>query len=62
MDEGMQIDRSDEQPANADSPSVESLEPDPNVNTERRTQGEKHDRDIVSIDEGRQIDRSDEHF
>jgi hypothetical protein len=55
-DEGTEIDSSDEQQANASSASIESLEPDSNVKSERLEQKAKHERGIVSIDEGMQID------
>jgi hypothetical protein len=58
-DEGRQIDRSDEQYQNADSPRTKSLDPVSNVKSERRPQLLKHDLEIVSIDEGIQIDRSE---
>jgi hypothetical protein len=55
-DEGMRIDSSDEHPENADSPSIESLEPASNVTTDRLSQPRKQHLEIVSIDEGMQID------
>jgi hypothetical protein len=60
IDEGMQIDRSAEQPANANSPRFESREPRSKVKSERFSQSQKQDLEIVSIDEGMQIDRSAE--
>jgi hypothetical protein len=60
MDEGIQIDSSDEQFRNADSPRIEVLQPDSNVNFLSCEQSLKHDFEIVSIDEGIQIDSSDE--
>jgi hypothetical protein len=56
IDEGIQIDRSDEQCANADSPSVETLQQLSNVKIERFLQLEKQSSAMVVIDEGIQID------
>jgi hypothetical protein len=60
MDEGRQIDESDEQLENADSPRVKSLHPDPNVTLESFSQQLKQPLQIVSTHEGIQIDCSDE--
>jgi hypothetical protein len=60
IDEGIQIDRSDEQDSNADLPRIEILEPDSNVKSERSSQLSKHESEMISMDEGIQIDRSDE--
>jgi hypothetical protein len=60
IDEGIQIDWSDEQFSNADSPSFETLEPRSNVKRERFVQFRKQFSEMVSIDEGIQIDSSDE--
>jgi hypothetical protein len=59
-DDGMQIDSSDEQEANADLPNIESWQPDSNVTVERLPQFLKQDLEIVLTDEGMQIDSSDE--
>jgi anti-sigma regulatory factor (Ser/Thr protein kinase) len=59
-DEGIQIDRSEEQQANADLPRVESFEPGSNVTVERLRHERKQAIEIVSTDEGIQIDRTDE--
>jgi hypothetical protein len=59
-DGGRQIDRSDEHPENADSPSIETLEPASNVKCERSVQFLKQPHEIVSIDAGIQIHLSDE--
>jgi hypothetical protein len=56
IDEGRQIDWSDEQDANASAPKLESLEPDSNVTCESAVQSRKQLLAIVSIDEGIQID------
>jgi hypothetical protein len=55
----MQIDSSDEQPANADSPRLDRVQPVSNVRDESWEQQQKQDFEIVSIDEGIQIDSSD---
>jgi hypothetical protein len=52
----MEIPGSDEQPANAESPTLAILQPDSNVNSERLVQFLKQLLAIVSIDEGIQID------
>jgi hypothetical protein len=56
----MQIDKSDEQPAKADSPIDRSLEPDSKVISESDAQRTKHCKHSSSMEEGMQIDRSDE--
>jgi hypothetical protein len=56
IDEGMQIDRSDEQFENAESPRCESRQLGSNVKTESLLQPRKQDLEIVSIDEGMQSD------
>jgi hypothetical protein len=53
--EGMQIDWS-EHPSNADSPRIETRQPDLNLKIESVRQCLKQDLKIVSIDEGMQID------
>jgi hypothetical protein len=60
IDEGIQIDWSDEQFSNADSPRVETLQQLSNVKIERFAQSKKHFLEMVSSDEGIQIDWSDE--
>jgi hypothetical protein len=59
-EEGMQIDDSDEQNQNADSPMDESLESDSNVSVERDSHPEKQYGPSRSTEEGMQIDESDE--
>jgi hypothetical protein len=56
IDEGIQIEGSDEQFANASSPRFEILQSLSNVKIERHVQLEKQDLEMVSIDEGIQID------
>jgi hypothetical protein len=56
IDEGMQIDLSDEQCPNAESPRAENLEPDSNVKLERSLHLLKQKFGILYIDEGMQID------
>jgi hypothetical protein len=56
IDDGMQIDRSDEQFANADSPSFEILQSLSNVKIERFVHLKKQELEMLSIDEGMQID------
>jgi hypothetical protein len=56
----MQIDKSDEQPENAESSIDESLEADSNVTIERDKHSEKQYREIRSTRDGTQIDESDE--
>jgi hypothetical protein len=58
--EGREIVSSDKHPKNADLPSLESLELDSNVNSERLLHLMKQPLDIASIDEGKQIDLSAE--
>jgi hypothetical protein len=55
-DEGTQIDRSDEQCQNADSPSTAILEFASNVTVVRCMQLLKHHVGIAGIDQGIQID------
>jgi hypothetical protein len=62
IDEGIQIDWSDEQLSNAQQPSFETLQPFSNVKIERFVQLQKHFLEMVSIDEGIEIDWSDEQF
>jgi hypothetical protein len=56
IDDGIQIDRSDEQYENANSPRTESRQPGANVKCEMLSQWPKHDAEIVTIDDGIQID------
>jgi hypothetical protein len=56
----MQIDESDEQHQNPDSPIAEKLESNSNVTFERDLHSPKQRRPSVSTDEGMQIDESDE--
>jgi hypothetical protein len=56
IDEGKQIDRSEEQPPNADSPRIETAEPGSKITFERPVQPPQQSAGIVSIDEGIQID------
>jgi hypothetical protein len=56
IDEGIQIDLSDVQSSNADSPRLEIWQPDSNVSSERPWQFKKQNPEIVSTDEGIQID------
>jgi hypothetical protein len=60
MDEGMQIDSSDEQLENTDSPRRETRLPLSNVILRRLAHEQKHEREMVSMDEGKQIDASAE--
>jgi hypothetical protein len=60
IDEGIQIDWSDEQFSNADGPRVETLEQLSNVKIERFVQFQKQEFQMIAIDEGIQIDWSDE--
>jgi hypothetical protein len=62
IDAGRQIDRRDEQAANADSPKIEFREPNSNITVRRFLHDLKHSRGMSSISEGRQSDPSDEHF
>jgi hypothetical protein len=52
----MQIDFSDEQRSNADSPIIESRLPRSNAMAERDTQKEKQYLEMVSTDKGIEID------
>jgi hypothetical protein len=54
--EGMQIDRSEEQPKNAEWPRFEISEPGWNVNLDRFSHELKQLLEIVRTDEGIQID------
>jgi hypothetical protein len=56
IDDGMQIDRSDEQFANADSPTVKFLPPDSNSRVATLQQDAKHFLAICLTDAGMQID------
>jgi hypothetical protein len=60
IDEGMQIDESNEQRQNADLSICESLEFDSNLTHESSSHGEKQFSPMSSTDEGMQIDESDE--
>jgi hypothetical protein len=60
IDEGIKIDSSAKQTANARSPRCATLESGSNLKFERCVQLLKHSSPIVSIDEGRQIDSSAE--
>jgi hypothetical protein len=60
IDDGMQIDRIDEQYANACSPRNEIWEPNSNVTLERLKQQLKHAAEIASTDDGIETARSDE--
>jgi hypothetical protein len=55
----MQIDCSAEQPANADSPRIETLQPGANITCRRVLQSQKQHFETTSRDAGREIDRSD---
>jgi hypothetical protein len=57
---GIEIEESDEQSENADSPIPERLELDSNVIVERERHRQKHDSPILSTLEGMQIEESDE--
>jgi hypothetical protein len=56
IDEGIQIDRSNEHPRKANSRMVEILHPNSNVTVESFWQDRKHDLEILFTDEGMQID------
>jgi hypothetical protein len=56
IDEGIQIDRSDEQFSNEHPPRVTTAQELSNAKIERSIQLQKQRYGIVSIDEGRQID------
>jgi hypothetical protein len=60
-EEGMQINESDEQEENADSPIEESLEQYSNVTIERELHSLKHQLPSILTDEGIQIDPSNGH-
>jgi hypothetical protein len=62
IDEGIQIDRTDEQFLNVDSPRIETVQPLSKVNFERFVHFPTQESEIVSVDERIQIDRSDEQF
>jgi hypothetical protein len=55
IDDGMQIDRSEGQKKNADSPRLEILPPGSNVRQESSWQQQKQPLGILSIDDGMQI-------
>jgi hypothetical protein len=55
-DVGMQMNRSDTQFSNADSPTFERREPLSNVTLDNLSQERKHELETVLIDEGIQID------
>jgi hypothetical protein len=59
MDEGRQIDVSDENRSNAGSPGIDNLDTDSNVTVERLSQPLKDFLAIVSTDDDRQSFRSD---
>jgi hypothetical protein len=56
IDDGRQIDPSDEHPRNADSPRLETREPGSNVKVESVLQPSKQDFGIASVHEGLQLD------
>jgi hypothetical protein len=60
MDDGMQIDFNDEQPAKANSPRTEARLSGSNVTANRLVQLSKQALGIISTDEGMQIELSDE--
>jgi hypothetical protein len=60
IDEGKQIERSDEQAAKVELPRAESLDPGSNVKSERVLQYLKRPLPTSLTDEGMQIERSDE--
>jgi hypothetical protein len=60
-EEGIQIDESDEQHANAESPIRASREPDSNAMAERDVHPEKQPSQICSTEQGREMDASDAH-
>jgi hypothetical protein len=60
IDEGMQIDCSDEHFSNAESPRHETRQRGSNATVKRILQWLKQCEAIVSTEEGMQIDRSDE--
>jgi hypothetical protein len=55
MEAGRQIDRSDEQDENAESPRCERIEPASNATNERRPQALKQELEMARIDEGMQM-------
>jgi hypothetical protein len=59
MDEGIQIDRSDEHSENAEFPRFDTRQPASKTTFERPVHAKKHDSEIVSIDDGIRIDRSE---
>jgi hypothetical protein len=61
-EEGMQIDDSDQQLENADSPIRVSAEPVSNVTLDRVGHPSKHESQRIVTDEGMQIDESDVQF
>jgi hypothetical protein len=61
MDEGIQIERSDEHVSNADPPRIEILEPGSKARFERFLQSLKQREEIFLMDEGMRIDSSREH-
>jgi hypothetical protein len=61
-DEGMQINRTNEQYRSAESPIDESGDPDSNAIVERERHPKKPFQGSVYTDEGMQIDESDEEF
>jgi hypothetical protein len=56
IEEGMEIDSSDAQWANANSPNIDSLQPGSNVTSETNSHTRKQPLDIVSTEHGMQID------
>jgi hypothetical protein len=56
IDDGIQIERSDEPRANADWPRIEIRKPRSNVQSESVSQPRKRESQTVSIDEGTEID------
>jgi hypothetical protein len=55
-DEVIRTDGSEQHPANADSPSLETLQPDSNLKSDRLSQFAKHEMGIASRNEGIQMD------
>jgi hypothetical protein len=60
INEGRQIERSDEHFSNADSPILNILARPANANSERLVQDVKQPSEMTLSDEGMQIERSDE--
>jgi hypothetical protein len=60
IEEGMQIDTSDEHHKNVNSPRTEILQPDSNVKDDRFPQLVKQLPETVSTDEGMQIDSNEQ--